>query len=273
VEWRQKFAEDCIIDLVCYRRYGHNELDQPLYTQPLMYSKIMKHPDTLSVFESQMLRDKVADAKELNEIKSKVSRVLESDLGASKTWVTPAGDWLSSKWAGFKSPHQRSRVQETGVAIERLRDVGLKMTQIPANFAAHKQLQKIFAAREESIRTGEGIDWATAEALAFGTLLREGNHVRLSGQDVQRGTFSHRHAVLLDQKTGASYTPLNSLCKTTSPTLPLHKTMHSSDETQAEFHAHNSILSEFGVLGFEMGFSLENPNALSECVTLLRCLP
>ena len=262
VEWRQKFGEDCIIDLVCYRRYGHNELDQPMYTQPKLYAKINKHPDTLSVYESQLLKDKVCDAKELSDVRAMVSRVLESELAASKTWVTPPDDWLSSKWMGFKGPGQRSRIQETGLPIEKLREIGLKMCSIPATFNIHKQLAKVFSARAETIKNGEGIDWATAEALAFGSLLLEGNHVRLSGQDVQRGTFSHRHAVLKDQITSGSYTPLNSLSKSVSPTLPLHKQLHRGEDIQAEFHAFNSILSEFGVLGFEVGYSLENPNAL-----------
>jgi 2-oxoglutarate dehydrogenase E1 component len=134
------------------------------------------------------------------------------------------------------------------------------MSTIPANFNIHKQLDKIFGARKDTIQKGEGIDWATAEALAFGTLLLEGNHVRLTGQDVQRGTFSHRHAVVIDQKTGEGYCPLNHLAKFTSPTLPLNKQV--VPDTQAELVVRNSILSEFGVLGFEMGYSLENPNTL-----------
>jgi len=137
------------------------------------------------------------------------------------------------------------------------------MSRIPAEVQIHKQLKKIFQAREKSIETSHGIDWGTAEALAFGTLLMEGNHVRLSGQDVQRGTFSHRHAVVKDQKTGASYTPLNNLAEHMSADVALAgKGVNKSADTQAEFVARNSILSEYGVLGFEMGYSLENPNTL-----------
>lgn len=261
VEWRQQFNEDCIIDMICYRRYGHNELDQPMYTQPQLYAKINKHPDTLNVYEKQLIAENTCTQKELDEIKAMVNKTLESEFAAAKDWVTPPSDWLSSKWSGFLSPRQRSRVRETGLDIPKLKDIGIKMSTIPPTLKVHKQLEKIFAARRDTIEKGEGIDWATAEALAFGSLLLEGNHVRLSGQDVQRGTFSHRHAVLIDQKTGETYTPLNHLAKHSSPTVSLSKTA-LGPEIQGEFTARNSILSEFGVLGFEMGYSLENPNTL-----------
>lgn len=261
VEWRQQFGEDCIIDLICYRRYGHNELDQPMYTQPQLYSKINKHPDTLAVYEKQLLTEGTCSQKEISDIKAMVQSTLESEFIASKDWVTPASDWLSSKWSGFFSPKQHARIRETGVAVSKLKDIGKKMSELPKSLSVHKQLQKILQARHDTIQEGKGIDWGTAEALAFGTLLLEGNHVRLSGQDVQRGTFSHRHAVLTDQKTGEHYAPLNHLAKHTSPSAPLSKNAHPPD-MQAEFVACNSILSEFGVLGFEVGYSLENPNTL-----------
>ena len=260
VEWRQQFGEDCIIDMICYRRYGHNELDQPMYTQPQLYSKIMKHPDTLAVYESQLKTDGTCTQKELDDIKAMVMKTLESEFVAAKDWVTPKMDWLSSRWGGFLSPRQRSRIRETGVSMEKLREVGLKTCSWPTTFKMHKQLEKIFAARRDTFEKGEGVDWGSAEALAFGTLLMEGNHVRLTGQDVQRGTFSHRHAVIIDQTTGESYTPLNHIAKHTSPAVSLSKTL--APDMQAEFVCRNSILSEFGVLGFEMGYSLENPNTL-----------
>ena len=261
VEWRQQFKEDCIIDLICYRRYGHNELDQPMYTQPQMYGKINAHPDSVKVYENQLLSDGTCTKQELDDIRSMVMKTLESEFEMSKTWTTAPHDWLSSRWSGFLSPRQHARIRETGCDEAKLRDVGIKISTIPKTFGAHKQLEKIFQARLKSIETGEGIDWGTAEALAFGTLLLEGNHVRLSGQDVQRGTFSHRHAVLKDQKTGESWTPLNTLAKHVSPSAPLQKITGAPD-IQAQFVARNSILSEFGVLGFEMGYSLENPNTL-----------
>lgn len=260
VEWRQEFGEDCIIDLICYRRYGHNELDQPMYTQPTMYAKIVNHPDTLAVFQNQLVSDGTCLQSEIDEVKAMVGATLQSEFDASKDWVTPKMDWLSSRWSGFLSPRQHGRIRETGYPAEKLREIGIKMSSFPKTLSVHKQLEKIFASRRETIEKGQGIDWGTAEALAFGTLLLEGNHVRLSGQDVQRGTFSHRHAVIVDQKTGEFYTPLNHLAKHTSPAVSLSKT--TVPDTQAEFVARNSILSEFGVLGFEMGYSLENPNTL-----------
>merc|ERR1711935_307104 len=169
-------------------------------------------------------------------------------------------DWLSSKWAGFKSPTQMSRIRPTGVDIEMLRKVGITAGTVPDDFKLHRQMKKIFTNRREQSEKGEGIDWGTAEALAFGSLLVEGNHVRISGQDVQRGTFSHRHAVVKDQDTEKDYTPLNHITKRMDPSCP--KEDMSGPDTQAGFTCRNSILSEFAVLGFELGYSLENPNAL-----------
>lgn len=260
VEWRQKYGEDCIIDLICYRRYGHNELDQPMYTQPLLYSQINKHKDTLAVYENQLLAEGTSSVEEFNNVKTMVMKQLETDFEASKKWVTPPGDWLSSKWGGFLSPRQRSRIRETGYNKEKLREIGLKMCETPPSFKTHKQLEKIIGARLDTIQKGSGIDWGTAEGLAIGTLLVEGNHVRLTGQDVERGTFSHRHAALINQQTGEKHVALNHLTKHTSPSIPLNK--NKAPEMQGEFTVRNSILSEFGVLGFEMGYSLENPNML-----------
>lgn len=260
VEWRQRFGEDCIIDLLCYRRYGHNELDQPKYTQPQLYSKIDKHPATLKVYSDQLISEGICTKKELDDVNNSVINVLESEFAASKDWVTPPSDWLSSKWSGFKSPRQRSRIQDTGCELPLLRDIGMKISVLPSSISIHRQLKKIFAARQATIESGTGIDWGTAEALAIGSLLLEGNHVRLSGQDVERGTFSHRHAAVIDQKTGEKYVPLNHLAKYASPAVTLSK--HRVPESQGEFTVRNSILSEFGVLGFETGYSLENPNML-----------
>lgn len=260
IEWRQKFGEDCLIDMICYRRYGHNELDQPMYTQPQMYGKINKHPDTLDVFAKELLNQGICSPSELDEVKKMVLNVLEKDFEASKTWVTPKNDWLSSRWSGFLSPRQRSLIRETGYEIEKLRSIGSKICEIPKEFKIHKQLEKIISARSETINKGTGLDWATAEALAFGTLLLEGNHVRLTGQDVERGTFSHRHAALVNQLTGEKYVSLNHIAKYTSAVTPNSK--ERTSDIQGELTVRNSILSEFGVLGFEMGYSLENPNML-----------
>ena len=260
VEWRQQFGEDCIIDMVCYRRYGHNELDQPMYTQPQMYHKINSHKDTLDIYGEQLQKSGEVDKGELTALTDMVSDTLNAEFEASKSWQTPSNDWLASRWSGFLSPRQQSRIRETGYDVEKLRDLGLKLSMLPDTLKPHKQMAKIFQAREKTIREGEGIDWGTAEALAFATLLIEGNHVRLTGQDVQRGTFSHRHAAVTDQETGELYTPLNNLAKHTTPSAPL--SVLQAPDVQAEFVARNSILSEFGVLGFETGYSLENPNTL-----------
>ena len=260
VEWRQKFGEDCIIDMICYRRYGHNELDQPMYTQPQLYDKINKHPDTREVYGQQLLAEGTATQEDLDAVKALTNRTLQSEFEEAKTWKTPDFDWLSSRWKGFLSPRQHARIQKTGYNKAKLTEIGIKMSTIPPTLHAHKQLQRIFQARMESITSGAGLDWGTAEALAIGTLLLEGNHVRLTGQDVERGTFSHRHAVIVDQNTGEKYTPLNHLAKYTSPSITLSK--DKAAEIQAELTVRNSILSEFGVLGFEAGYSLENPNML-----------
>jgi 2-oxoglutarate dehydrogenase E1 component len=262
VEWRQTFGEDCIVDMICYRRLGHNEVDQPLFTQPVLYRKIASHPDTMAIYEKRLLKEGVATAGELNDIKAAVLKSYEDDFAAAKTWVSSATDWLSSRWAGFKSPRQQSRIRQTGVDIQKIREIGGKMTTIPPAYALHPQLAKIMAGRREAVEEGHSIDWATAEALAFGTLLLEGNHVRLTGQDVERGTFSHRHAVLHCQETNEQYTPLNHVAKSVNPAMPLGNMGVGYLESQAKFTVRNSILSEFGVLGFEMGYSLENPNAL-----------
>ena len=169
-------------------------------------------------------------------------------------------DWLSSRWKGFKGPEQQSRIRPTGVDVEVLRKVGIQAGTVPEDFKLHRQMAKIFTARRAMAEKGEGIDWGTAEAMAFGTLLLEGNHVRITGQDVQRGTFSHRHAVVKDQKTEEEHTPLNHLAATMDPSAPMEEL--SRPDTQAGFTCRNSILSEFAVLGFEHGYSLENPNSL-----------
>ncbi|XP_074278880.1 2-oxoglutarate dehydrogenase, mitochondrial-like [Silene latifolia] len=173
--------------------------------------------------------------------------ILNKEFEASKNHQTNKQDWLSAYWLGFKSPEQISRIRNTGVKPEILKHVGKAITIIPENFNPHKAVKRIYDQRALMIETGEGIDWAVAEALAFGTLLVEGNHVRLSGQDVQRGTFSHRHSVIHDQESGENYCPLG------------HVTINQNAEL---FTVSNSSLSEFGILGFELGYSMENPNSL-----------
>jgi 2-oxoglutarate dehydrogenase E1 component len=260
VEWRQEWGGDVIIDMVCYRRNGHNELDQPMFTQPKLYNKISKHPTSLQIFEKRLLEEGTLSPEEIAEIKQFTLESYENDLEASKTYETSKDDWLSSKWTGFHGPSQMSRIRPTGVDIEMLRKIGIQAGTVPEEFTLHRQMKKIFKGRTDMAKAGTGIDWGLAEAMAFGSLLVEGNHVRITGQDVQRGTFSHRHAVVKDQKTEKEYTPLNSITNKMDPSVP--KEEMSGHDTQAGFTARNSILSEFAVLGFELGYSLENPNAL-----------
>lgn len=260
VEWRHEWGTDVLIDMICYRRNGHNELDQPAFTQPKLYKKINRHPTTLNVFEKRLIDEGTLTKEECNEIRKFTLESYEHDLEASKTYVAKPTDWLSSKWSGFKSPKQLSRIRPTGIDIETLKHVGITAGSVPEGFKLHRQMKKIFRARREMAERGTGIDWGTAEALAFGSLLLEGNAVRITGQDVQRGTFSHRHAVVKDQDTEEECTPLNYLARNLSPSAP--KEELALPDTQASFTCRNSILSEFAVLGFELGYSLENPNAL-----------
>ncbi|CAM8929696.1 unnamed protein product [Rhodiola kirilowii] len=246
-EWRQTFHSDVVVDIVCYRRFGHNEIDEPSFTQPKMYKVIRNHPSALEIYQKKLLETGETSKETIDKINNKVQSILNEEFLASKDYVPRKRDWLSAYWAGFKSPEQLSRVRNTGVKPEILKNVGKAISTLPENFKPHRAVKKIFEQRAQMIETGEGIDWAVGEALAFATLLIEGNHVRLSGQDVERGTFSHRHAVVHDQETGEKYCPLD------------HVMMNQNEEM---FTVSNSSLSEFGVLGFEMGYSMENPNSL-----------
>ena len=260
IEWRHEWGTDVVIDMICYRRNGHNELDQPMFTQPKLYKAITRHKSTLEIFENRLIDEGVMTKEETKEIRDFTLQSYESDLQASKSYTPKPEDWLSSRWTGFKSPRQHSRIRPTGVDAEVLRFIGKKAGEVPEGFKLHRQMNKIFKARQKMAEEGTEIDWGLAEAMAFGSLLLEGNHVRLTGQDVQRGTFSHRHAVVKDQDTEEEYTPLNSLAKILSMSAPVEEL--KLPNTQAQVTVRNSILSEFAVLGFEHGYSLENPNAL-----------
>ncbi|KAL9238197.1 hypothetical protein vseg_012658 [Gypsophila vaccaria] len=246
-DWRQTFHSDVVIDIVCYRRFGHNEIDEPSFTQPKMYKVIRNHPSALDIYKKKVLESGALSKDEIDVIQSKVMKILNEEFEASKNHVTSKREWLSAYWLGFKSPEQLSRMRNTGVKPEILTNVGKAITAIPENFKPHKAVKRIYDQRAQMIETGEGIDWAVGEALAFATLLVEGNHVRLSGQDVERGTFSHRHSVIHDQESGEKYCPLD------------HVMINQNEEM---FTVSNSSLSEFGVLGFELGYSMENPNSL-----------
>eukprot|EP00892_Ulva_mutabilis_P000834 jgi/Ulvmu1/10751/UM068_0041.1 len=247
-EWRQTWGSDVIVDLVCYRKHGHNEIDEPMFTQPLMYREIKKHPNAHMQYVDKLLSEGAVTEDEVREVHNRVQTILQEEFDAAKDYRPAEDEWLSNVWEGFKSPAQLSRIRNTGVPFQMLTDVGQAITKIPDGFDAHRQIKKVYAARADMVSGMESlVDWAMAEALAFGTLIAEGNHVRMSGQDVERGTFSHRHAVITDQSSGAKYCPLDSMSLGQAPGM---------------FKVCNSSLSEFGVLGYELGYSMENPNSL-----------
>jgi 2-oxoglutarate dehydrogenase E1 component len=247
-EFRQKFQKPVVIDMFCYRRHGHNEGDEPMFTQPLMYKAIAAHPTTLEIYAKKLIAEGVVTDGEVEKMKSDWRARLDAELEASQSYRANKADWLDGRWAGFKvadvSDDPRRGVTGVGTAV--LKDIGTKITAVPANFNVHRTIARFLEARRKAIESGEGIDWATAEALAFCSLLLDGHRVRLSGQDSERGTFSQRHSVLVDQQTEARYTPFNHL----SP-------------RQGVYEVINSMLSEEAVVGFEYGYSLAEPNALT----------
>jgi 2-oxoglutarate dehydrogenase E1 component len=247
-EFRQKFQKPVVIDMFCYRRHGHNEGDEPSFTQPLMYKKIASHPTTLEIYARKLVAENVVTAGEVDKMKADWRARLDAEQEASQGYKSNKADWLDGRWAGFKVAEVSDdpRRGNTGYALEKLKEIGGKITTTPANFHVHRTIQRFLGQRAKAIETGEGIDWATGEALAFCSLLSEGHPVRLSGQDSERGTFSQRHSVLIDQETEDRYTPYN----------------HIKDG-QARYEVINSMLSEEAVLGFEYGYSLAEPNALT----------
>lgn len=247
VHWRQAFKKDVVIDLICYRRHGHNELDQPSFTQPLMYKKIRDHPSTLTLYSQKLQKEGSFTAEELLSVRKEFVAVLEKEFQASKSYQPRSTDWLEKNWEGFKSMARVVGAQPVlGVSLEKLGELGMRATALPADLAAHPLVAKVYHARQQMIVTGKGLDWAMGEQLAYASLLVEGYPVRLSGQDAERGTFSHRHAVVHDQNIDKKiYVPLQSL-----------------SANQALFRVTNSHLSETAVLGFELGYSLEHPKIL-----------
>jgi 2-oxoglutarate dehydrogenase E1 component len=247
-EFRQQFQKPVVIDMWCYRRFGHNEGDEPGFTQPLMYKKIRAHRTTLDIYAERLANEGQLSPAEADKMKEEWRARLESEFEASQSYKPNKADWLDGRWAGLKPGYQATedeRKGKTGAPLESLRDIGAKLTSVPADFHLHRTIQRFLDNRRAAIEEGTSIDWATAEALAFGTLLTEGYKVRLSGQDSERGTFSQRHSVLIDQETEARYIPLDHL----SP-------------DQGRFEVINSMLSEEAVLGFEYGYSLAEPDAL-----------
>ena len=244
-EFRQRFKKPVVIDMFCYRRHGHNEADEPAFTQPLMYARIAEHPSVVEVYSARLVEEGLFTREEIDRMQAEFRDYLEQEFAASDAYRPNRADWLDGKWSGIGHAEEGARRGVTGVDLEVLKEVGRKLTTIPKSFTAHKTIARIMGTRRKMIEDGEGIDWATAESLAFATLLVEGFRVRLSGQDSERGTFSQRHSVLMDQENEKKYTPLKHIAK-----------------EQAEFEVINSMLSEEAVLGFEYGYSLAEPNAL-----------
>jgi 2-oxoglutarate dehydrogenase E1 component len=249
IEFRQMFHKPVVVDMFCYRRFGHNEGDEPAFTQPLMYKAIKAHPSTLELYAQKLESEGVATAAEVEEERAVFRARMDAEFEAAQAYHPNRADWLDGRWAGIKPASRESEEErrgKTGVDLAVLRDIGRRITALPEGFHLHRTIRRFLDHRQAAIETGEGLDWATAEALAFCTLLREGFPVRLSGQDVERGTFSQRHSVLIDQETEERYLPFNNL-----------------GEGQARYEVINSMLSEEAVLGFEYGYTLAEPNALT----------
>jgi 2-oxoglutarate dehydrogenase E1 component len=244
-EFRHRFKRDVVVDIFCYRRHGHNESDEPAFTQPLMYRTIEAHPTTREIYARRLVSEGLLREEDVAKITSDFHARLEAEFEAAKSYRPNKADWLEGVWSGFTVASGEDRRGDTAVVPELLREVGAAITRVPADFNLNRKLARQLEQKRHAIETGEGIDWATAEALAMGTLCAEGVFVRLSGQDTGRGTFSQRHAVLVDQETEARYVPLN----------------HVRDG-QAQFEVVDSPLSEAAVLGFEYGYSLAEPRAL-----------
>ncbi len=245
MEFRQEFKKDVIIDMFCYRRHGHNEGDEPMFTQPLMYKKIAEHRTTRELYADQLIAEGVVKAEEVAQMVRDFETTLEQDFEAASSYRPNSADWREGAWTGLEPARGEARRGKTGVARKTLRKIGKELTHIPGDFSANSKIVRQFRARRERVEAGEGIDWATAEALAFGTLLVEGTPVRLSGQDCGRGTFSQRHAMIFDQGTERKYVSLDFL-----------------EDGQAKFEVMDSPLSEVGVLGFEYGYTLAEPHVL-----------
>ena len=245
-EFRQKFQKPVVIDMFCYRRHGHNESDEPAFTQPLMYRAIKAHPSVVEIYAKRLIEEGVVTGQDVAGMTGAFRARLDAELAAADSYKPNKADWLDGRWSEIGFADDEARRGQTGVALDTLKEVGRRITAIPQDFHAHKTIQRLLQRRREMVETGTGIDWSMAEQLALGTLLNEGFPVRLSGQDSERGTFSQRHAVLFDQETERRYTPL----KYVAP-------------GQGRFEVINSMLSEEAVLAFEYGYTLAEPNALT----------
>ena len=249
VEFREKFNRDVFIDMVCYRRYGHNEADEPKFTQPTMYNIIDRHKNPREIYKELLIKRGDVDAELAQRMDTEFKKQLQDRLDRvkQKAEIPYKPLRLDLDWAElrFSEPKDFEKSPETGVAMEILEKIGKALVSIPEGFKPLKQIDKLLKDRQTMLTETKMVNWGTAELLAYGSLLVDGNPVRLSGQDVQRGTFSHRHAVLHDSETNQSYSSLDHI-----------------QEGQQKFQVYNSLLSEYGVLGFEYGYAMANPHAL-----------
>ena len=248
IEFRMRFQKPVVIDMFCYRRFGHNEGDEPAFTQPIMYRTIKSHKTTVQLYGQKLIDEGLITEQEIDEMRAGWRAHLESEFETGQSYKPNKADWLDGVWSGLRSAdnEDEQRRGKTGVPIKMLKEIGRKLTEVPKDFEVHRTAKRFLDNRRKMIESGEDIDWATAEALAFGSILMEGNPVRLSGQDSERGTFSQRHSVLYDQRDERRYIPLNNL-----------------GPQQANYEVVNSMLSEEAVLGFEYGYSLAEPRALT----------
>ena len=244
-EFRLKFNRDVVVDLVCYRRFGHNEGDEPSFTQPLMYKKIRSHSSTVNIYGEKLIKDNLISKEDLDSQIKKFKDLLDQQFKTAKDYK-PKIEWFEGTWSRYKPEKGKDKRGATGVDLNILSDISIKINTIPSEANIHKTISKILDNRKKSVEGGLGIDWATAESLAFGSLLEEGYPVRLVGQDSGRGTFSQRHSVLRNQVDNSRYIPLNNISK-----------------NQKNFEVVDSFLSELAVLGFEYGYSLVAPNTLT----------
>ena len=245
-EFRQKFQKDVVIDIFCYRRFGHNEGDEPMFTNPVMYKKIKQQKTTLTLYTERLIKDGLIPEGEVEDMKNAFQAHLAEEFEAGVNYKPNKADWLDGKWAHLDRKEEDYQRGQTAIQEETFHEIGKALCNVPEGFPIHRTVQRILDAKAKMFETGEGFDWATGEALAFGSLLTENFPVRLSGQDSSRGTFSQRHSALVSQNDEERYYPLNNI-----------------REGQARYEVIDSMLSEYAVLGFEYGYTSAEPNALT----------
>ena len=245
-EFRQKFQKDVVIDIFCYRRFGHNEGDEPMFTNPLMYNQIKRQKTTLSLYTERLVKDGLIPEGEVEDMKAAFQAKMSEEFEAGKEYKPNKADWLDGRWSHLDRRGEEYQRGETSISTQMLADIGTALSRAPDGFPLHKTVARMLETKKKMFAAGEGFDWATGEALAFGSLLCEGFPVRLSGQDCTRGTFSQRHSGLINQDTEERYYPLNHI-----------------STGQKRYDVIDSMLSEYAVLGFEYGYSLAEPNALT----------